>query len=903
MSKNGFTSSFALRFLHSFCPDHLYEEIEGDLIQKFERDVKLFGGKRAKRRLLWNVIRFFRPGIILRNKVSMQSNYLSMISNYFKIAQRHLWRSKVFSLINVVGLAIGLTAFFLIMQYVSFETNYDRFHTNSDALYRVGLHRYKNEVLQTSSSQNFAGLRKLLQENFPEVKAATGFYKTPANTGVFFRHKGQIYNELGGELNADSSFFLVFSSLLLKGDATTALHDPHSMVLSESMARKIFGDEEPLGQSIEMPNDGDRQTDYLITGIIKDLPVNSHFHANFIVPLVYDWSKQTEWSQDFLHTYISFTDGTDSKVFEDRLTQVYQKGKNKNPETKDTKPFLQPITSIHLSSHLEGELEGNGSKNTVYIASAIGLIILIIAWINYVNLETARFISRTREVSVRRIIGSSKSEIAMQFLVEYFCVLLVAISLAALFTSLLLPNFSNLTGIPIDSLMWPAPAIWLIALAVLVGGSLLVGIYPALFLLRLNPVAALKGKFGPSGHARSLRRSLIIVQFSSSMLLIAGVLVMNNQLDFMRLTDKKFNANHVVTLRNPTAYSSEEVIEKHTAYRTLENKLQEMASVQMVTSSSAIPGTEIGFTYVNLLKRNENDPYDPTPFKTLFIDYNYIPFYGLKLLAGKNFDAPRPIQDWIDPWEDENWLTLILNESAIHALGFNSPEEAVDQIVEFENFEDHFQKHKIIGVVEDYHHEAVKKEILPMILSPNYGSFQQVYYSIRLNPTSNPEHALDDIRKSWKAAFPDKPFEYAFLDEYYDQQFKSELHSMRIFSVFAGIAVFIGCLGMLGMTLFEANARVKEISIRKVLGASAANLVALLSRDNIRLVLASALISTPLIHYISSEWLSTYPVRIKISPLFFLLPLAAILLVVICTSSFHTIKAANTNPVDHLKNE
>jgi putative ABC transport system permease protein len=329
----------------------------------------------------------------------------------------------------------------------------------------------------------------------------------------------------------------------------------------------------------------------------------------------------------------------------------------------------------------------------------------------------------------------------------------------------------------------------------------------------------------------------------------------------------------------------------------------ENASVQMVSSSSAIPGTEIGFTYVNLLKRNVNDPYDPTRFKTLFVDYNYIPFYGFKLLAGRNFDPPRPVQNWIDPWDDENWLTLILNVSAIHALGFNSPEEAVDKIVEFENFEDHFQKHRIIGVVEDYHHEAVKKEIFPMIFSPNYGSFQQVYYSIRLNPTSSPEQAVDDIRKSWTAAFPDKPFEYLFLDDYYDQQFKSELYTKRIFSVFAGIAVFIGCLGILGMTLFEASARQKEISIRKVLGASAASLIGLLSRDNVRLILLSAVIATPLIYFIAQKWLSSYPMRIDVSPMFFVIPLAILLLLVAFVSSFQTIKAASTNPTDHLKNE
>lgn len=893
--------SWSKRLLRAICPDELYEQIEGDLIELYNYDVEMVGKRKANRRFILSCIRFCRPGILLRNNFSSGTHSSYRMLNYFKIAYRHLMHSKIFTLINVLGLTVSITAFFLIIQYVSFETSYDRFYANSERTYRVALERYNNGVIR--SSANFAGLRKLLNEHFPEVDAATGYYKTPANTGVFFKYKGRIYNELGGELNADSSFFRVFPDLLIKGKAATALLEVHSMVLTQSMAQKIFGDDEPIGQVLQMPGDGDRETDVVVTGIVKDFPDNSHVHANFIVPLKYDWSHRTEWSQDFLHTYISLKAGINPQQFTDRLNQLYRTLEPLNPEVRGAKNFLQPITSIHLTSQMPDEIEVNGSQDLVYIAVAIGLIILIIAWINYVNLETARFAARAREVSVRRIIGSGKLDLALQFLVEYFCMLFVSIGLAAVLTSFLLPQFGYLTGIPITSWQWPEPFVWLIALAVVFAGSILVGIYPALFLFRLNPVAALKGNFGGAIRARTIRRFLIVIQFSASMILIACVLVVSSQLDYMRTADKKFDVNHVVTLRNPTAYSNEEVVQKHAAYRTLENELMGNASVHMVASSSAIPGTEIGFTYVNLLKRNIHDPYDPTPYKTLFIDYNYIPFYGLKLLAGENFNPPGSGQEWINPWEDESWLTLILNRSAAHALGFNTPEEAVGQIVEFKNFEDHFQKHKIIGVVEDYHHEAVKRGIFPMILSPNYGSFQQVYYSIRLHQAGNPEQAVDDIRKSWRGVFPDKPFEYSFLDDYYDQQFKSELHSKRIFSIFAGIAVCIGCLGILGMTLFETNARLKEISIRKVLGASSSSLFALLSRDSLRLILLSSAIAMPLIYLIAQEWLSTYPMRIEISWLFFVLPMLIIFLVVGGTGSAQSIHAVHTNPVDHLKNE
>jgi putative ABC transport system permease protein len=305
---------------------------------------------------------------------------------------------------------------------------------------------------------------------------------------------------------------------------------------------------------------------------------------------------------------------------------------------------------------------------------------------------------------------------------------------------------------------------------------------------------------------------------------------------------------------------------------------------------------------VNLLKRSKTDPYDPTRFKTLFIDNNFIPFYGLKLLAGRNFHPPGT-GEWVNPWEDPDWLTIILNESAVKALGFSSPEEAVDQFIEFHNFGDDFQQHRIIGVIEDYHHEAIKEPILPMVLSHNYGSFQQVYYSVRLSRGADPEEGLRSIERSWKKIFPDKPFDFAFLDQYYYSQFKSELHTQRIFTVFAGIAVFLGCLGILGMTLFEANARLKEISIRKVLGASASSLVALLSRENIWLVGMSSMISIPAIYLIASEWLGTYPVRIDVNFWLFLLPVLAILIMVVVTTAVETVKAARRNPVDHLRSE
>jgi putative ABC transport system permease protein len=393
----------------------------------------------------------------------------------------------------------------------------------------------------------------------------------------------------------------------------------------------------------------------------------------------------------------------------------------------------------------------------------------------------------------------------------------------------------------------------------------------------------------------------LIVQFSASIMLISFLIVINLQLDYLQVTNKKIEVEKVIAIRNPVAYANKEVVEKYNHFKLFNDKVIEQAPVAMVASSSAIPGTEIGFTYIDLIKRNLNDPYDPTAFKTMFVGENFLPLYGIKLLAGRNFEIDKE-SAYVDPWERKDWLKIIINEKAAKTLGFRSPQDAVNQIVKFKAFDD-FEDHEIIGVIEDYHHEAARKEISPMILKGNFNSYQQVYYSIRLNAGVDPRQAIDDITSSWKEIFPEYPFEYFFLDDYYDQQFKSERQFSSVFSFFAGIAIFIACLGVFGMALFESNARIREISIRKVLGASAVSLLALLSRDQGRCIFLSCIISFPTVWYGADVWLSSYPLQVDFSPVALLLPAIIIACTVIVLSSLQALKAVTSNPVDHLKNE
>lgn len=817
-----------------------------------------------------------------------------MLFNHFKVAVRHLTRNKGFSLIHVLGLTVSISVFALIVQYVSFETSYDRFHSNHGEIYRIALEFYENGDLKNTSAKNYNEIRDVLKEHFPQIENITGFVKIPANTGFLFSYNNKLFNELGGFYEADSNFFKVFPSLLIKGNPRTALNHPNNLVITESMAKKIFGDSDPLGKVIGNVNEVKDGGGYIVTGIIRDIPTSSHFHAKFIgVPNLAEWGNYQPWSW-FFYTYVTIPRSVDKTTIETSVESVNNKLSTLRTETKGARIILQPITDIHLNSNLVDELEGNGNATLVYILGGIGLLILIVAWINYINLETARFIVRAKEVGIRRIVGSSKRDLAIQFFIEYLILTTISVAAAVVALYSMSPHLSFISGIPLSNFEDMMPIVRFGAIGVLVFGSIIVGVYPSIFLMKLNPVSVLKGKTTGAIQGRSLRKVLVVVQFAVSISLIAFVLIINRQLDFLLLSDRKIDIDKVVAIRNPTAYMRQESDEKLHDFKTLETKLLQQNFIKDVATSSAIPGTEIGFTYVDLIKKNIGDPYDPTRYKTLFIDYNFIPLYGLKLLAGRNYSPENG--------EDENWSTLILNEKAIKSLGFKSPEDAVGRDIQFMAVEK-WDKYKIVGVVEDYHHEAVKKEVFPMIFFLNHNFGQQVYYSIKLNAGANPSEAVGFIERTWKETFTDRPFEYSFMDEYYDQQFKSERYFNRIFFVFAGIAVFVGCLGILGMTLFEASARLKELSIRKVLGASITNLIILLGRDHVRILFASTIAAIPVVYFFGSKWLESYPTRIQLSPLVLVIPCSIVVLLVVITSFFQTIKAAMANPIDHLKQE
>jgi putative ABC transport system permease protein len=812
-----------------------------------------------------------------------------MLKNHLKVAWRHLLKNKFFSLLNISGLAVGLAAAFLILQYLSFEIGYDQFHENKDELFRVTSRQYEHGALKYESAETVYGVGDFLKEHFPEVEGVVRLYKWPASTGVLMMAEDKIYNERN-YFFAEPDFFKVFSSLLVGGKPSTCLSSPNSMVISRRLALKMFGTTDAIGKSASSLDR--KREEIIITGIMEDIPGNSHFDLDIVRPWEEGWKPSEEfyWTGSWW-TYVTMRKGTSIPDFENRLNEALAKDQQDNPKYKGVSMSLQRITDIHLNSHLKGEIKLNGSRSTVFIMSGTFLIILIIAWINYINLETARFITRLKEVGLRRIVGSSKKELVIQFLVQFLLINMIAILLSSLIVYCGLPFYGFVTGIPIHSVQFSTHWLWVISLAIFCLGTFATGIYPALLLLKLNPIALLKGKLSGSIKGVFLRKSLLIFQFVSSLTLIAFLIIISQQLDFMRKIDGNVNLNQILTVYNSTNYSAYEDSLRQERNAEFRNRLLSYPIVQNLTTSSAIPGEPVGFTYVDLAKRSLTDPDRQIPYKVIYVDYDFLPVFKLKLKAGRNYSQ--------DSGEDNNNLSLVVTESTVRELGFASIEDAINKEIYF--MEDDWEKWKIIGIVEDYRHESVKTSLYPTIFRLHENKGQMVYYSTLLNAGSDPKDAVSAVASAWRETWPEKPFEYFFLDAYYDQQYKAEIYFRRIFTIFSSVAIFIACLGILGMTLFEANARLKEISLRKVLGASVPSLVTLLTKSYFSLIGIANLISIPVIYFVATEWLKTYPTHPDVTWIVFVIPLMTIVILVLITSAFQTIKAAQTNPVDNLK--
>ncbi len=809
-----------------------------------------------------------------------------MIRNYLKIAFRNLMKYKFISFINLFGLTIGLTSCFLILCYILNEISYDKYNKNAKNIYRLErtFLNPETKMLNLQLGSVAPPYAPLLQNDFKEIKKITRFL---ANGNTAFKYDEKKFNEKNAYF-ADENLFDVFDVNVKQGNPAKALIDPLSVMLTEAIAKKYFGDADPLNKIVKLDN----QLNCKVTGIFKEFPSNAHIHPSILISFntlkdsaVYGAQQlETNWGNNSFFTYLLLPDGYDAKKLEAQLPAFQnrhipeEEGKFKTSDW--SKLSLRKLTDIHLNAHTDLEPEENGDIKRVYIFSAIALFILLIACINYMNLSTARSVVRAKEIGIRKVVGAEKGELIMQFLSESILVSWIAILFAFLLTWLLLPWLNKLSGQQLSSVLFLRWQIIIPILLVPFVVGIVSGIYPAIFLSSFKPIKVLKGIFKAGETNISFRKVLVVTQFAISIVLIIATAIVIKQLRYMQNKSLGFDKEHIVTLLyNPGLNDS---------YESFKTELLSDASIKNIGRSSRIPTGRLLDAMGSQM--NRGDSFAPTKADIKFItaDENYLPSYGVKIVAGRNFSKEY----------GTDTSAFLINESAVKVLGLRSNDEAIGKSFRYGN-----RQGQLVGVFNDFHFESLHQRILPMVIfMPKVIASSYSRMSIKLSG-NNIQSSLSKIESTWKKFLPDVPFEYTFLDEKFEKLYESEQRQKTIFTIFACIAIFIACLGLFGLSAFAISQRIKEIGIRKVLGASVSNIVTLLSIDFLKLVAIAAVIAFPLAWYAMNTWLQDFAYRINIPWWVFLMAGIIAALIAFATISLQAIKAAVSNPVKSLRTE
>jgi putative ABC transport system permease protein len=822
-----------------------------------------------------------------------------MIRNLLLTALRNLGKNKFFSGLNIIGLGIGMAVFLLIAQYVVFEKSYENFIPGADNIYRVKLESYRNGELITKSAENFPGVGPSLKNELPEVTSFARLYNAGYKNNVVITNPDAKPEPVSLKqkkfLYADSSFLPMMGYAMVKGDAVTALSQPFSAVISESYARMYFGNADAIGKTLHLKDDDFTDELVKVTGVFKDLPANTHlkFDVLFSYKTLFGRFPQaperygTGWRRKDMYVFVQLQPGTDAKKAEAKFAGIVAKYQPELSQGQLRNVIgLQPLKDIHLESDLAEEPEPNGNSRTVFFLGLIGVFVLVIAWINYVNLSTARALERAKEVGIRKVIGAFKAQLVAQFLTEAALVNLLSIFFAWGITFLSLQYFNTLSGLSLDISYLVKP--WFIALLIILwlGGTFLSGFYPALVLSSFRPVVVLKGKLKNSNRGIFLRKGLVVMQFMASIALIAGTFIVYSQLSFMMKSDLGMNIDQVMIIERPGIADTNRA-RFNSAIDVFRNELKKDPSIEAVSASLTVPGKQREFkTTIKQYGANGNDS---SIVRINSMDHDFLDVFKMKLVAGRNFSKDFP--------KDED-TSVILTETAVKQIGFKDAADAVGKTIVIPQFGS--WKPNIIGVVNDYHQVSLKKPLDPgLFYCTVYGG---EFYSLRIK-TTDLKHTLAHAQRSWTAAFPGNPFEYSFLDDYFNHQYQNERKFTKLFSSFAILAIIIGCLGLFGLSAYMANQRIKEIGIRKVLGASVQDITTMLSKDFLKLVTIAIIIATPLAWWGMSNWLEDFAYRVNIHWWVFAIAGAVALLIAMLTVSFQAIKAAIANPVKSLRTE
>ncbi|MEB2780669.1 ABC transporter permease [Algoriphagus sp. C2-6-M1] len=800
-----------------------------------------------------------------------------MFQNYLTSLWRHISKNKVFTFINIAGLAIGMLACILITQFVLHELSYDNFLDKKDRIFRIQQDRYDKGELSTQWAAGAAGIGPDLKSNFAEVKAYTRLTNRAStlSTGDTFFKEEHLYF-------ASKDFFSIFSIKLVEGIDSMVLKEPNKMVLSQSMAKKYFGNEDPIGKTLK----ANGNLEFEISGVFEDLPVNTHMKidvlGSFITLEKLSNDPFLTWNWDGFLTYILLEENTDAKSLEAKFPDFVQTthGEELKKYNAGVEFHLQPVADIHLDSDYIMEFKPNGNRQSVNFLSIVALLIMIIAWINYINLSTAKSIERAREVGIRKVMGGYRAQLIQQFLTESLFLNFIAVILAAGLAILLTPWFSSLTGRELGYQLFLQPAFWLILLGLIILGALMSGLYPAFVLSSFRPVEVLKGKFKNSDSGVWLRKGMVVTQFIASITLMVGTFTVYQQLSFMQNQDLGVNIEQTVVLRAPSVTDST----YRQKYQVFKQNISRNTGVISVTASTSVPGSQPGWNAGGIRRLSQGED-EQNQYRVIMTDGSFNENFGLEMLFGREFS---------DDVANEH-KNVLLNETATRLMGFALPEEAINDEIFF--WGDTFN---IVGVMKDYHQESLKKSFDALIF--RYDEAPNGFYSVKVN-TGEIKELITTLESDWQGVFPGNPFEYFFLDEHFDQQYKSDQQFGTIFSIFSALAIFIASLGLFGLSSLTAIQRTKEIGIRKVMGASLVGLLRLINKDFIILIFIAILFSVPLSIWIMNSWLQDFATRIPLSWWIFAIPSFTVVIITILTVSVHTIKVAMINPVKSLTYE
>lgn len=811
-----------------------------------------------------------------------------MLKHYLKIAFRNLTRNKVFSVINILGLTVGMGVCLLIYQYIHFEMSFDDFHEKGERVYRVVSAVYQNEekIGHGVESPYMMGLKA--KEEIPEITDAIRVHPQYGAAVVVNPETNQRFIELG-MLYVDQTFLEVFDYQLKIGQANSVLSKANNIVLTEDMAIKYFGSTNPIGQVLKISGEWD-EASYVVTGVVNSPPANSHIDFDALIPmqslLENDQYKSSDgWSWNNFATYVILSVGADVTATTEKLRQLYMDVKKEDYEISNTslEMVFQPIQDIHLNSDgLNDPITKNeGSLENVKIYTVVALFILFIAWINYINLTTAQAMRRAREVGVRKAIGANRNQLTRQFLLESALTNFISASLALGVAYALLPMLNDMLGLALEFTLLADFKFCFSFLLILILGVFISGAYPAFMLSSYKTVRVLKDSGIPNTKNLGLRRALIVFQFAASVLLIAGALLVYSQIEFMKNADHGMAMDKILVMTGPKVGINKESIKPK--LQTFKNRLKEDNSVIDVTGSENIPSR--GYNWGTTMRKLGATEQESETTKIVFVDHDFLKAYDIEMVAGEPFPKERKFS-----------RRVMINEATLDAFGIESPEDALLQkfIIQSED------TIEVAGVLKNYNWSSLKEKHEPYCFVL-FGEALD-YFSVKID-MSNVQSTVSHVEDVFREVFPNDAFEYFFLEDEFNRQYQSDLQFGKLVGIFTILAIFIACLGLFALVSFSATLRMKEIGIRKVLGAKIGHLMMLLSKEYLYLLLIANVLALPAVWYWGSDWLNNYAFKIDMNIDLFVIPGLMLLVISTFTVSYQTFSTAKANPVDSLRSE